>query len=133
MITVVAGILIHQQTILLCQRRQKGGYGLKWEFPGGKTEPGESHEQSLSRELREELSVVPVISHQFHRRQNRYDDGGEFDVIYYIIPSFSGTPVNHVFESIAWVAPADLGRYDLLEGNSEVVALLQHEYGIPQS
>jgi len=133
MTSVVVGIIIRQQTILLCQRRQNGRYGLKWEFPGGKTEPGESPEQCLSRELSEELAIVPVIGRLFHRQQHRYADGGLFDVLYYIIPAFSGTLVNRAFESFEWVATGDLDRYDLLEGNREVTALLRQEYGVPQS
>jgi 8-oxo-dGTP diphosphatase len=133
MISVVVGIVIQKQTILLCQRRRGGRYGLKWEFPGGKTEPGESPEQCLTREFGEELSIVPVIGPLFHRRQHRYDDGGLFDVLYYKIPSFSGTPVNRAFESFEWVNPHDLLRYDLLEGNLEVAVMLQREYDAPRS
>lgn len=133
MISVAVGIIFHQNTILLCQRRRGRRYGLKWEFPGGKTEPGELPEQCISRELGEELTIVPVVGSLFHRQQHRYEDGGRFDIFYFLISSFSGTPVNNAFESLEWVKPGDLLLYDLLEGNLEVARLLQRTYGMPKS
>ena len=57
MTTVVAGVLIRDNRILICQRRADQAHALKWEFPGGKLEAGESPEQALVRELREELGI----------------------------------------------------------------------------
>ena len=56
MIIVSAGIVIHQGKILLAQRKPGVSHGLKWEFPGGKLESGESPQAALERELREELA-----------------------------------------------------------------------------
>ncbi|HEX9615091.1 MAG TPA: NUDIX domain-containing protein, partial [Bacteroidota bacterium] len=57
MTRVAVGILKKDGTILVCQRRRGSRYELKWEFPGGKMEPGESVEDCLQRELTEELSL----------------------------------------------------------------------------
>ena len=56
-ITVVAGLIQQGGRLLVCQRRRDGAFALKWEFPGGKVEPGETHEHGLRRELREELGI----------------------------------------------------------------------------
>ena len=57
MIVVAAGIVSRNGKIMLCQRRPEDRLGLKWEFPGGKLESGESPQQALERELREELAI----------------------------------------------------------------------------
>lgn len=58
-IDVVAAALTSETGLILMQRRQPGGrHGGLWEFPGGKIEPGESHENALIREIEEELDVV---------------------------------------------------------------------------
>ena len=56
-LTVVAGLIYKDGRLLVCQRRPGGAFPLKWEFPGGKVEKGESDIDALRRELREELAV----------------------------------------------------------------------------
>jgi mutator protein MutT len=60
-IVVVAALIQKGDTILLCQRPDEGSNPMRWEFPGGKVEPGESHAQGLERELREELGIHSVV------------------------------------------------------------------------
>jgi len=128
---VAVGILIHDGHVLACQRRRDAPYPLKWEFPGGKIESGERPEHSLRRELKEELGIDVLASRQFFRQEWTYPEGisdpgsdGTFRVYYYLVSTFSGTPVNNVFEQILWVIPADLQSMDILEGNREAVARL---------
>ena len=58
MTQVVAAIFENNGRILICQRTPGQSHPLKWEFPGGKVEPGESPEQGLARELEEELAIT---------------------------------------------------------------------------
>ena len=60
-LTVVAAVVERDGLIMLCQRRPEVHNGLKWEFPGGKLEPGESPEQALARELWEELGIEAQV------------------------------------------------------------------------
>ncbi len=53
--TVVAALILRDSRLLICQRKRGGTFPLKWEFPGGKVEPGEDLERALIRELAEEL------------------------------------------------------------------------------
>ncbi len=121
---VAVGIIIQNSLVLVCQRKKSARYALKWEFPGGKFEPDESAEQCLHRELREELSIEATIGKKFHTQSWIYPDAGSFEVHYHLIPSFSGTMTNNVFEQIQWIAIRDLRSLDMLEGNKDVVALL---------
>ena len=57
MVQVVAAVLQSEDKILVGQRMPEQSHPLKWEFPGGKVEPGESPEQALARELEEELGI----------------------------------------------------------------------------
>ncbi len=134
MIRVAVGIVTRAGTagsvpdVLLCQRRDDAKYPLKWEFPGGKAEEGEEMNECLARELREELGVTvgePVL---FHRQEAVYPDSGHYEVWYYLVESVRGTPVNRVFNRIDWVAVNDLGRYDILEGNLDVIGILRRRF-----
>lgn len=128
MINVAAGIIENNGRVLLCQRKSTARYALKWEFPGGKVEEGESPEEGLRRELQEELGIQTEMVERYHRQHYTYADSGTFDVLYYRVLRHTGVIVNHVFESYAWVPVPELGAYDILEGNRDVVDMLMGEY-----
>jgi 8-oxo-dGTP diphosphatase len=134
MIRVAVGILFRNGAdgsspdVLLCQRRKDAKYPLKWEFPGGKVEEGEEITECLARELKEELGVTIGNPALFHRQEAVYPDSGHYEVWYYMVESVTGTPVNRVFNRLGWVAVKDLGGYDILEGNRDVVGILRHRF-----
>jgi len=128
---VAVGIVSQADRVLVCQRSRDSRYPLKWEFPGGKLEPGEAPETALARELHEELNIVPAGVESFFTQEWVYPDGrpgggndGEFRVYYYLVRTYTGKPVNNVFEQIRWVRPSELLELDILEGNREAVSLL---------
>jgi 8-oxo-dGTP diphosphatase len=121
MITVTAGILTCGEHVLVCQRRAGGRFPLKWEFPGGKLEEGETAEGCLQRELREELSVEAEVGPEIYRTEHRYPGGFGVRLLFFRIRRFTGTPVNLAFERIEWARVADLSRYDFLEADRELV------------
>jgi 8-oxo-dGTP diphosphatase len=133
---VAVGVILNNGRVLACQRKRTVRYPLKWEFPGGKIEPGETARDALVRELREELAIEAVpgellLSHEWVYRngsQNPEQDG-RFHVTYFIVRSFAGEPLNHTFEDIRWVTPVTLQDMDILEGNREAVALLLKRSG----
>jgi 8-oxo-dGTP diphosphatase len=121
MIEVTAGILTDGERILVCQRRAGESFGLKWEFPGGKVEPGESVEDCLARELREELALEVDVGPEVHRTEHAYPNGLSVRLLFYRILRYRGTPQNLAFERMAWVVPGDLPTYDFLEADRDVV------------
>lgn len=110
--------------ILLCQRPEEKSYPLKWEFPGGKLEPGETAEKALARELLEELEIELGETRLYLRRTIPYSDLRSYDLSYFIVESWRGTPRNVVFNDLRWIYTRELVEYDILEGNREIVRLL---------
>lgn len=125
MTKVAVGILRRDGKILACQRKRGGRYEFKWEFPGGKVEPGETILQCLERELREELSVNIHSIDWMEVQSAEYEDGGLFEVAYCNVTGFDGEPRNNVFEHIRWVTLDELRALDILEGNRDFIARME--------
>jgi len=127
---VSVGILVRDGLVLACQRKATARYPLKWEFPGGKIEQGETSREALDRELHEELSIRVIRAEILHTQDWTYPDSatassdGAFRVHYFKVTAFEGEPVNRAFERMQWVNIPELAALDILEGNREAVALL---------
>lgn len=122
--TVAVAIILRQHQVLVCQRKRGSRYELKWEFPGGKVEPGESLEACVRRELREELAaeVGPVVGTE--SEISFYEDGGMFEVHYFTFRDVLTPLRNMVFEDFRWVTGPELMQLDILEGNKGIVERL---------
>lgn len=120
---VSVGILVRNATLLAGQRRRTVRYPLKWEFPGGKVEPGETPARALVRELHEELAIEAVPGQEILTQEWDYGDQA-YRIHYFLVSSFSGEPVNNTFEQLAWVSPAGLLQMDILEGNRDAIERL---------
>jgi 8-oxo-dGTP diphosphatase len=122
--TVVAGVIERDGLILVGQRPPGKPHPLKWEFPGGKVEPGEDPRDALARELSEELDIRPEIGSEIARYQYQYPGKPPILLIFFKVDRFYGEPRNLVFERIAWVVPRDLPSCDFLDGDVEFVRTL---------
>jgi 8-oxo-dGTP diphosphatase len=89
---------------------------LKWEFPGGKIEPGEETTAALRRELSEELGIDAEIGPEIARFGYKYPKRHVM-LIFFKVETYSGQPVNKVFEQIRWIPVKMLAIYDLLEAD----------------
>ncbi len=117
---VAAGILVRGGDILICQRHHTDRYGLQWEFPGGKLVDGETPEQALRRELKEELGIDARVGPEVFRLRHRYPDR-YVEVTFFRVDSFEGELKNWVFESILWAPRATLASYNFLEADRHLV------------
>ena len=127
---VVVGILMNaEKQVFIAQRSASSTYPLKWEFPGGKIEGEESFEEALIRELNEELGceIHPPFE-LFHSNDIIYDDGGSFSVRFYIVGLELPKIETTLWEEMKYEHIQNLHLYDMLEGNREVVKLLQEHY-----
>lgn len=114
----------HEGRVLICQRRAGDRHPLKWEFPGGKVEPGETPRAALERELREELAVAASIGPEVARYQYTYTGRAPVLLIFHRVSQWQGEPRNLAFTEIRWEAIERLPEYDFLEGDVELVRRL---------
>ncbi len=122
-ILVVAGIIRRGDCILICQRHRGDAYGLQWEFPGGKVEPGEELTGALHRELEEELAIKAEVGTEVYRLRHQYPDR-YVEVAFFPITSFTGELRNQVFEAIEWAPRSNLEQYNFLEADRDLVSRL---------
>jgi 8-oxo-dGTP diphosphatase len=100
--------------VLICQRKADQPMSLKWEFPGGKIEAGESSEDALARELNEELGITAVIGRRVARIRHKYRNGGAIDLQFFVVREFVGTLENRIFNDVRWAPLTELPEYDFL-------------------
>ena len=125
MIEVVAAIIEREGRILICQRRRTARFPLKWEFPGGKVEQGETPQLTLQRELLEELGAKFTIGHELYRTEYKYrDTDTPFALRFFAAASAQQDLKNSSFEQMFWARPAELPAYDFLEANRELIGKL---------
>ena len=126
MITIVAAVIERSdRRLLIGQRRKSDSSPLKWEFPGGKVGEGEPPEAALARELREELGVTLVKSAEIARVRHRYaETPDELEIRFFAAAIAESELVPRTFEKVAWALPKELGEYDFLAANRELIAQL---------
>jgi len=117
MTTVVAGVLKRNEQVLICRRKADQPHPLKWEFPGGKLEPGESPGEALRRELSEELGIEAKPGRELMRYEFAYPGKSPILLIFIEVTEWTGDIVNKIFDSVVWERAEGLRGYDFLEGD----------------
>lgn len=118
---VAAALILRGDEVLICQRRPDQPLALKWEFPGGKMEPGESAEQALRRELQEELGIDATISARIAHVRHNYRSGGAVDLQFFVVYEYTGELTNVIFHDIRWCPLRNLPQYDFLTADRNLV------------
>lgn len=124
--TVVAAVIERSdRRLLIGQRRRSDTSALKWEFPGGKVERGETPEAALERELLEELGTTLRKCTPIGRVVHKYaDTPEELEIVFFAAAISEGQLTPRTFEKVEWVLPKELGEYDFLAANAGLVANL---------
>jgi 8-oxo-dGTP diphosphatase len=124
-VVVAAVIERSDRRLLIGQRRRTDTSPLKWEFPGGKVEEGETPEAALARELKEELGATLRKSVPIGRVVHEYAETQEqLEILFFAAEIAEAELTPRPFEKIAWVLPKELADYDFLAANSGLVAQL---------
>lgn len=118
---VVAALIVKDGQVLICQRTAEQTMPLKWEFPGGKIEPGEAEEEALRRELEEELGIAATIGPKIATVQHSYPRGGVVELNFFVVEEFSGEIKNLIFQDVQWARKEALPGYDFLEADVALV------------
>ena len=121
---VVAAVMERDGLILACQRKKGDRHELKWEFPGGKLEPGEDPMTALRRELSEELGIEAKIGREISRYEFAYPGKAPIQLIFFEVTEYSGELENRIFAQMRWCSPQELPGMDFLEGDVDFVRRL---------
>lgn len=124
-IVVTAAVVWRDGRYLVARRLQGTHLAGLWEFPGGKCEPGESHEDCLRREIHEELGVDATIRGLLLSARHAYETR-EVE-LHFFACDLAGEPQARLGQELAWVAPADLDRLAFPEADAELIALLKQD------
>jgi 8-oxo-dGTP diphosphatase len=121
MVQVVAGIIERRGRFLICRRKPEQSHALKWEFPGGKIESGETPEQALARELQEELGILGAAGEEITRYEHTYPGRDTILLIFFRVREFGGEPRNVIFHEMRWEPAAKLAEFDFVEGDTRFI------------
>jgi 8-oxo-dGTP diphosphatase len=128
-VKVAAGLIFDKDRLLVCQRDTRGSFASKWEFPGGKLEPGEGYEGALRRELKEELGIEAGHLSEIFRHEHLYPKIANVNLRFFRVEDYSGELENLVFQQIKWVPIRELPQIDFLDGDLPIVQKLVSSYG----
>ena len=118
---ICIGIIQNKQQQLLISRRQKGQHlAGKWEFPGGKLEAGESLEEAMQRELKEEVGVFPIEFKLFESLDFQYPDL-DLTLHFFLVTQFEGIASAQEGQQIKWVSALELTEYEFPKANLSVI------------
>ena len=126
---VAAGILIDEAgQLLLTDRSQASSMRDSWEFPGGKLIDGESAEEALRRELREELGIAITSCEPFHSLAHTYPDFC-VDIDFFLVTAWTGVPSGIEGQALRWLPVEKLSPGLLLPADAPIIALLKEFCG----
>ena len=121
---VVAALIWEQDKFMICQRPAHKARGLLWEFVGGKVEPGETREQALIRECREELAVELDVGGVFTEVVHEYPDLTVHLTLFHAAIR-EGTPEKLEHEDIRWITGNEIDQYVFCPADEEILAKLK--------
>ncbi len=124
MTTVAAALLEESGKLLICRRRDDQMHAGKWEFPGGKAEPGEEPLEALRRELREELGIEADGAEEVLTYEYAYPGRRPIRLVFFRVLAYSGCIQTSQFAEARWERRESLAGYDFLEGDERIVRRL---------
>ena len=124
-IQVTAAIICQDDSYLICQRAQDDELPLLWEFPGGKLEAGETLEECIIRECKEELDVDIQVLCEFGKTYYTFADR-ELFFTFFAAEIVGGELTLNVHDQIKWVSVAELSDYSFCPGDVEIVEKIRN-------
>ena len=126
MVEVVAALIWDGERFLICQRPAHKARGLLWEFVGGKVEPGETKQQALARECREELDVTVEAGEVFMEVVHEYPDI-TVRLTLFNASIVSGAPKKLEHNDIRWIRVDEIPGYDFCPADDEILKRLMEK------
>ena len=127
MVEVVAALIWDEDKFLVCQRPANKARALLWEFVGGKVEKGETKEQALIRECKEELNTVVDVGNIFIEVVHEYPDITVHLTLFNATIA-EGTPQKLEHNDIKWITPAEIPNYNFCPADEEILLMLEKQF-----
>lgn len=127
MTEVVAALIWNKDRFLACQRPRHKARGLLWEFVGGKVENGESKEEALKRECKEELGVIVSVEDIFFDTVHRYPDI-KIHLTIFLASIISGTPKLLEHADFRWIHPNEIDNFEFCPADTEILEKIKKQY-----
>lgn len=124
MTEVVAALIWEGDRFMICQRPAHKARGLMWEFVGGKVEPGETKQQALVRECREELAVELNVGDEFMAVTHEYPDL-TVHLTLFNARIAAGVPQKLEHNDIRWITVDEIDEFDFCPADTEILARIR--------
>ena len=124
MTEVVAALIWNGNRFMACQRPAHKARGLKWEFVGGKVEPGETKQEALVRECREELAVTVNVGDIFMEVDHVYPDLTVHLTLFNAVIA-EGQPQKLEHNDIRWITVEEIEQYEFCPADEEILERLK--------
>jgi len=125
--TVTAAILIKDKKILIAKRKSSDKLANKWEFPGGTVEDGETPEQCLQREMKEEFCIDVCVSEFFGESLYQYSHES-IKLLAYLTQWQGGVMESKAHDDFCWISVNELRNYDFAPADIPFVEKIRKEY-----
>ena len=127
MTEVVAALIWDQDKFMIWQRPAHKARGLLWEFVGGKVDPGETMEEALIRECREELNITVAVGNIFTQVIHEYPDI-RIRLTLFHCSIAEGTPELLEHNDLKWIHPRQIPEFPFCPADKDILILLQNQY-----
>ena len=124
---VVAALIWRDKKFMICQRPAHKARGLLWEFVGGKVEQGETKEQALIRECKEELNIILSVGDVFMDVVHEYPDL-MVHLTLFNATIVDGEPQKLEHNDIQWITPSEIQNYEFCPADEEILAKIQEAH-----
>ena len=127
MVEVVAALIWKNGKFMICRRPAHKARGLLWEFVGGKVELGETKEQALVRECREELAVTVAVQDEFMSLVHEYPD---ITIHLTVFNAYIAEGVPQLLEhnDVRWIPPKEIKNYDFCPADNKILEKITEVY-----
>lgn len=127
MVDVVAALIWEGDRFLICQRPAHKANALLWEFVGGKVEPGESRQEALVRECREELDITVTVGELFMELTHTYPDITVHLYLYHAAIA-AGTPRMLEHHALQWITPEETPQFTFCPADDAILERIRQIY-----
>ena len=124
MVEVVAGLIWKEGKFMICQRPENKARALLWEFVGGKVESGETREDALIRECREEIDVTVKPLTVFCTVDHVYPDITIRLILFNAVIE-EGEPKMLEHNDIKWITPQEIDEYEFCPADKEILEMIK--------